>query len=417
MTRLKAGLHFGSIILIKILAGLIVIKILAWKLGPEGFGLLGQLMTLVAVTGMLAGGAISSGLIKVLAKTPVTEPEGRAWFSSAVSLSTLISISVALLFCAFSGMLSEHFMPGIGTLPFVLLAVSQIVIALGNLPLAEASSRGDTRTYSLINISGTAIGTGLIVVTTLVGGLVGSAYAVVLMPAMVGVVALAYLLACRRELLTGSRWLLESVRIKHLMSFSLVTLVGALSIPLAQLFIRDVMGRALGWEQVGLWQGVVKFSDVYMQFIGVALLNFVLPRYSAAKDMQQVLKEWLGSVSALIAVLLAGFLVFYSLSGFIITLVFSEAFLPMTQLFAPQMAGDVLRTVAASISYIFMVRGAVRVSFAFEFMQGVILVCAFNYLIGSAGAMAPVYAHLFTYLLLSLVMAFGLFLLVKRKSS
>ncbi|WP_281257250.1 O-antigen translocase [Stutzerimonas kunmingensis] len=404
-------------IFIRILAGLLVIKVLAWSLGPEGFGLFGQLMALVAIAGMLAGGGVSNGLIKVLAKAPVTEPEGKAWFASAATLSVLISAGAALLLCAFSGVLSEYFMPSVGALLFVTLGFSQMIVAVGNLPLAEASSRGDTRTYALINIIGTVLGSGLIVLAALAVGFVGAAYAVAIMPAMVGVAALVYLVTRRRELFACSYWLFASARMKHLMMFSLVTLIGALSVPLAQMFIRDVIGRTLGWEQAGLWQGVVKLSDVYMQFVGVMLLHFVMPRYSAASDKKRLFNEWLISVSVLVAVLLIGFIVFYFLRNFIVSLIFSNAFLPMKQLLAPQMAGDVARTVAASISYIFMARGAVHVSIVFELLQGLILVCAFNIMFGSEGVMAPVYAHLFTYLSLTLVMAFGLFFWMKRSAS
>jgi len=417
LSRIKAGLYFGSTVLVKTLAGLLVIKVLAWKLGPEGFGLLGQLMTFVAIIGMLAGGGISNGLIKVLAKAPLTEAEGKKWYASAFTLSSLISGAVALVLVVLSSTLSGYFLPGVGALLFTVLALSQIAIAFGNLPLAEASSRGDSRTFSLITVSGTLIGAALVVAAVFYAGFQGASYAVVLMPAMAGVCALIYAVARRRILLQACRWSFEPGRIRLLMSFSMVTLIGALSVPVAQLYMRDAMGAVLGWDQVGQWQGVIKLSDVYMQFMGVVLINFVLPRLAAATDTKQVFKEWASSVSALVAVLLAGFAVFYFLRNFFITLVFSSDFLPMTQLLAPQMAGDVLRTIAASISYLFMARGAVRVSFVFELMQGVVLVCAFTALFHSTGAMAPVYAHLLTYLALSIVMAFGLLIWMKRKPS
>lgn len=416
LSRLRAGLHFGFTILIKILAGLVVIKVLAWKLGPEGFGVLGQLMTLAAIVGMLAGGGISNGLIKVLAKTPITEQEGRAWFGSAFTMVTIVSIAFAVLLSLFSGALSDYFLPSVGAGLFIILAVSQIIIALGNLPLAEVSSRGDVRSYSRVNVLGTLLGAALVVAAACYGGLVGAAYAVLLMPAMIGVVALAYVVVWRRQLLSACGYLFDLARIKHLMLFSLVTLVGALSVPLAQLFIRDVMARAVGWDQVGLWQAVVKLSDVYMQFVGVVLLNFVLPRYSAAADMQRVFKEWLGSLSALLVVLLIGFFVIFVLRQYIVKLVFSADFLPMLQYLLPQMVGDTLRTVAASISYIYMSRGLLGVSVAFELMQGVLLALAFSYFFGASGGMAPVYAHVFTYAVLSVLMGLGLLIWMKRKA-
>lgn len=417
LSRLKAGLHFGAAVLVKTLAGLVVIKLLAWKVGPEGFGLLGQLMTVVAIAGMLAGGGISNGLIKTLAKSPMTLPEGRAWFASAFTLTTIIALAVALLMSAFSGLLSQVIMPQLTVMLFVALAFSQVIIAYGNLVMAEASSRGDTLVYSLLSIIGTLVGAALVAFGVLLYGFAGAAYAVVLMPAMVGVAALAYLLVRRRHLLASCRLFFDKGRIKHLMSFSLVTLVGALSVPLAQLFIREVLGNKLGWEQVGLWQAVIKLSDVYMQFIGIVLINFVMPRYAAADAMPQVLQELKSTLFTLLLVLLGGFSVLYILREFIVELIFSKSFLPMTEYLIPQMVGDILRTIAAAISYVFLARGAVRVSLAFELAQGLLLALVFSLIVGAAGVMAPVYAHLITYLLLALVMAAGLCAWVKRKSA
>ncbi|HEN8799341.1 TPA: O-antigen translocase [Pseudomonas putida] len=416
MSRIRAGLYFGSTVLVKTLAGLLVIKMLAWQLGPEGFGLLGQLMTVVAIVGMLAGGGISNGLIRVLAKTPLAGDEGRAWYASAFTLTTIICCASAVLIAGLSPVLATHLVPGVGVLLFIVLAFSQALIGYGNLPLAEASSRGDSRTFSLINVGGTLLGAALVIAAVYFGSFVGAAYSVVAMPAMIGVFALMYAATRRRALITSCSWSVAPERMKLLMSFSMVTLIGAVSVPLAQLFIRDVMGRALGWEQVGQWQGVIKLSDVYMQFMGVVLINFVLPRIAAAGDMRHVLKEWAGSLCALVGVLLSGFAVFYLLRDFFITLVFSSDFLPMKALLAPQMAGDVFRTIAASISYVFMARGLVRVSFAFELVQGLILVGAFSFLFSSEGAMAPVYAHLVTYSSLSVVMVLGLLFWMRRKA-
>lgn len=416
MSRIKAGLYFGFTVLVKTLAGLLVIKMLAWKLGPEGFGLLGQLMTVVAIVGMLAGGGISNGLIRVLAKAPLGTADGRAWYASAFTLTTLVCCGSAVLIAAMSPVLAEYLVPGVGLMLFIVLAFSQALIGFGNLPLAEASSRGGSGTFSLINVGGTLAGAVLVIAAVYYGSFIGAAYSLVLMPAMVGVFALLYAVLRRRELLSSCSWSVAPERIKLLLSFSMVTLIGAVSVPLAQLFIRDVLGRAMGWEQVGQWQGVIKLSDVYMQFMGVVLINFVLPRIAAASDMRHVFKEWSASVCALVGVLLAGFAVFYLLRDFFITLVFSSEFLPMKALLAPQMVGDVFRTIAASISYVFMARGLVRVSFAFELAQGVILVCAFSLLVSTEGAMAPVYAHLVTYFTLSVVMALGLLFWMKRKA-
>ena len=417
MARLKAGIHFASSILVKAVAGLIVIKLLAWKLGPDGFGLLGQLMTLVAITGMFAGGGITNGLIKVLAESPVASKEGRAWFATAFTLTTVISAIVALLLMIFSTVLSSRLMQGGFTALFVGLGLVQAIVGYGSLVQAEASSRGESSFYAKVNILGTVLGTLVLAFAVNSFGFDGAAYSVMLMPALTGVVALLFMASGRRELFQFSKFLVDRVRMRHLLSFSVLALVGSTSVPVAQILMRDGMAQEFGWEQVGLWQGVIKLSDVYMQFVGVVLMNYVLPRYASAANLDLVIKEFKVSLLWLLAALLLGFIVLYSLKSFIVKLVFSNEFLPMTDYFLPQMVGDIFRTIASAISLIFMARGAVRVSIIFEFAQGIFLFLVFLILLSTCGSMTPVYAHVITYGLLSIFMAVGLGFWFRRGKS
>ena len=417
MARLKAGIHFASSILVKAVAGLIVIKLLAWKLGPDGFGLLGQLMTLVAITGMFAGGGITNGLIKVLAQSPVASKEGKAWFATAFTLTTVISAIVALFLMVFSTALSSRLMQGGFTALFVGLGLVQAIVGYASLIQAEASSRGESGFYAKVNILGTVLGTLVLALAVNSFGFDGAAYSVMLMPALTAIVTLLFMALGRRELFQFSRFLVDRVRMRHLLSFSVLALVGATSVPVAQILMRDAMAQRFGWEQVGLWQGVIKLSDVYMQFVGVVLMNYVLPRYASAANLNLVVKEFKVSLLCLLSALLLGFIVLYSLRNFVVKLVFSDEFIPMTDFFLPQMIGDVFRTIASAISLIFMARGAVRVSVIFEIAQGVLIFCVFLMLLNTFGSMAPVYAHVITYALLAIFMAAALGLWFKRGNS
>ena len=417
MARLKAGIHFASSILVKAVAGLIVIKLLAWKLGPDGFGLLGQLMTLVAITGMFAGGGITNGLIKVLAESPVASKEGKAWFATAFTLTTVISAIVALLLMLFSTALSNRLMQGGFTALFVGLGLVQAIVGYASLVQAEASSRGESVFYAKVNILGTVLGTLVLALAVNSFGFDGAAYSVMLMPALTAIVTLLFMASGRRELFHFSRFLVDRVRMRHLLSFSVLALVGSTSVPVAQILMRDGMAQRFGWEQVGLWQGVIKLSDVYMQFVGVVLMNYVLPRYASAANLNLVNKEFKISLLWLLSALMLGFIALYSLKNIVVKLVFSDEFLPMTDYFLPQMVGDIFRTIASAISLIFMARGAVRVSIIFEFAQGIFIFSVFLMLLSTFGSMAPVYAHVITYGLLSIFMAVGLGFWFKRGKS
>jgi O-antigen/teichoic acid export membrane protein len=400
LARLRAGVHFGSSILVKTLAGLIVIKLLAWKVGPDGFGVLGQLMTLVAIMGMFAGGGITNGLIKVLAKSSIDSAEGQAWAKTAFTVTTCVSAAMAGGLVVFSEFFSNKILQGGLSPVFWVLAITQALIAYGTLIQADTSSRGATGIFAFINIVGTVVGALVLVIGVTEFGYAGAAYTIVLMPAMSAVVALVFVLPKRRGLMRSFQWSLEIVKVKYLLSFSLITMIGAASVPLAQMMMRDFMAARFGWEQVGLWQGVIKLSDVYMQFVGVILINYALPRYSAREGAADALSELKSTLLWLLPLLMAGFAVFYVLRDVVVRIVFSEAFLPMSDYLIPQMIGDLLRTVASAISFFFIAKGLVRVSIVYELAQGVGVALVFILIFNATGKMAPVYAHLVTYAVL-----------------
>lgn len=413
MSRIKPAINFLSATFVKIVVGLFVIKFLAWKIGPDGFGLLGQLMTFVAITGMVAGGGIGSGLIRALSRAPVSKKNGQAWLSTAYSYAAFFGIVMALSLGIFATFLSQSIFDGKFKGVIIFLAVSHMIVAFGMLIQAEASSRNDSGMFARINIIGTLLGASALVTGVALYGIEGAGFGVALMPVITGMVGLYFFLTCRRALLEFCKIKFDPIRVRFLFSFSILTLVGAVSVPVAQIFIRNAIGQNLGWHQVGLWQGVIKVSDVYMQFIGVVLINYALPRFAALVDNRQSLKELRLILFWLVGALIMALLLLYTCRIWIIRLLFSEEFLPMSEYFLPQMGGDVLRTVAASISFYFISKGFLKVAFFFEAVQGIFLLSMFKAFEHSAGSMAPYYAHLSAYLILSIVMLFMLRLLVK----
>lgn len=405
MSALRSATHFATSTGIKVLSGLVAIKLIASEVGPEGFGLLGQLMTVVAITTMLAGGGITNGVIKSLANASTDTAEGKEWLSTAFTLSTKVSLAIAIACITLAHPLASSLLKGNAFYLFFILAAAQAIVAYGNLILAEASSRGDSAFYAKTHIIGTLSATCALVFLIKAFGFEGAAAGLILMPALPGLIALYHSLRKRPDLIGSFYWNPNRQRSRHLLSFSTATVIGALSVPLAHLVIREYHSSQFGWNTVGHWQGIVKISDVYMQFVGVVLINYAIPRFAAAPTIDRALAELGKTMSLLLSLMTVGLALLYTLRNWAIPLVFSESFLPMSDLLPAQLAGDILRTAAASISFFFMARGYLTLSIGYEFLQGPVLIAVFFLLQDAAGIYAPVYAHLVSNLLLTATMA------------
>lgn len=406
MSQLRSALHFLVATGVKVLSALVVIKLLALYLGPQGFGLLSQLMGLVAIVSMLAGGGITNGVIKVLSVSRSDTPEGQRWIGNAFAITLAFSSGLALILALGASFISDNLLQGQFYSVILALAFAQFLVGFGSLLLAEASGQGNSRKYAVINVIGTVSGAILVATGAYWFGLNGAAFAVVVSPAMLGVVGVATMLRSGNAVFSV-RPEVDWGHVRHLLSFSPLSLVGALSVPLAQMYIREAMASKFSWESVGLWQGAAKISDVYMQFVGVILINHALPRFSST-DIFRARQELKKIVTWLLGFLAIGFCAIWLFRDLAIPLVFSEAFLSMSKYFLPQMIGDLLRTVAAAFSFFLLARGQMRVPLGFEIAQGLGLFLCFHVAGDMTGDMAPVYAHVVTYLILVLLMAWQL---------
>ena len=408
MNQLRSATHYLLATATKVLSALVLIKLLALYLGPEGFGLLSQLMGLVAVAGMLAGGGISSGVIKVLSAKASSSEERRCWIACALTITLAFSSVLALVLAGSASLISTSLLQGQFCRTILVLSVTQFFVGIGSLLLAVASGQGDSRKYMAINVTGTIFGAVLVAAGAYWYGVDGAAFTTVMSPAMLGVVGIA--MAFRGDsCIVLVRPAVDWVRLKHLLSFSSLTWVGALSVPLAQMYMRELMASSYSWEKVGYWQGVVKISDVYMQFVGVVLINHALPRFSRS-GARLAIGELKKVIVWLIVFLGLGFAVVWPIKDRVIALVFSESFLPVGGYLFPQMLGDIFRTIASACSFFLLARGCLRISLGFEFAQGIGLFVFFQLLSESCGEMSPVYSHVANYAVLSVLMGF----LVKR---
>ncbi len=388
----SAFVGFGFMTLAKVIGGLVVVKLAALHLGPDGFGRLGQLMTLVVMISIFAGGGITNAVIQALAATDKQTERARLW-GTALKIYAAEGVLVALLLTAFREPLAEILLARSDlSWLFVVLALSQFFTGANNLLQGVLSVLTHTRTIIWVNVLGSLLGAAMFAALVLHDGFEGAALGAVLYPAATGVVGLLAALHMLPVTWRTPNWRSTRADVKRLLSYSLVVLASVMALPLAQLLVRDMVALQTGWAQVGYWQGVLKISDIYMQFFGMVLIYLVLPQCSAARDLPSLDRVWLGLVKPIMVVMLLGLAVFYVLRSFVVPLLFSQAFLPATDYVLPQIIADALRMVGLFVVYYGISRGARLMPVLFEAVQAVLLVVATAWLLPRYAGLAPAYA-------------------------
>jgi PST family polysaccharide transporter len=401
----EASPHFLLILstAVKLAAGFVLLKYLAWQFGPTTFGLLSQVMGTAAIFYLCAGGGITNGVIRNLAAAS-SEDERHRWMSAATTITALSSIILAAVALGLALFGSNAIF---GNPPyewvFFGIAGAQVVVGFGNLALAYFSGTGDVRTFATAQIAANLLSPVLLVALAEGLGLAGAIIGLIVGPAMVGIVSLWRFF--RRVSNVGMlRIVWDRPLLKDLLSYAAVMASSVAAVPIAQLFIRVDMSERLGWQMVGYWQAVARISDASMLFVGVILINYLLPQLSSRNEAARALRFLWRFGALLLGVFVVGCSLIYLARDYLLVIIYSEKFLTASSLVLPQLVGDTLKTATLLLYYYVMSRGRVLVVFLAELALGIALYALYLVLVPSYEAIAPIYAYAAAYAAVLVVM-------------
>jgi O-antigen/teichoic acid export membrane protein len=206
----------------------------------------------------------------------------------------------------------------------------------------------------------------------------------------------------------------ERPLLTDLLSYAAVMASSVAAVPIAQLLIRVDMSERLGWDAVGYWQAVAKISDANMMFVGVIIINYLLPQLSSRQEAASALRFLLRFGMLLLGLFIAACGVIYIVRDYLLLIIYSEQFLAASNLVLPQLVGDTLKAATLLLYYYFMSRGRVLIVFVAELTLGVALYALYLVLVPSYATIAPVYAFAAAYGAVFLVM---LGLLAKERAA
>lgn len=415
MSLAKASVWTAVSTLVKIAAGLLVVKMLAVTYGPAGVGLAGNFRQLITVLGVLAGAGIFNGVTKYVAQTQQQPAELRGVLGTASAMVLGFSLLLAAVFLLFAAPISralfghEQYQQVIRIVAFL-----QLGIAWANLALAIMKGFRDAAGNALALIVGSVVGVAAWFVCYWLGGYSGALVGLAMVPALV-VVPAVWLLARRDHL--PMRYLLPQWRPEYARSlgkFTLMALITAVTLPVAWMMMRNLLAQHAGWEQVGLWQGVSSISDAYLQFITASFSVYLLPTLARLQTKAEISREILKSLRFVLPAVAAVSFSVWLLRDFAIWLLFSSQFTGMRDLFVWQLIGDVLKVGCYVFGYLVIAKASLRFYILTEVSQFVLLTTFSRWLIPLHGAAGAAQAYMATYIAYFALCA-GVFIIYRRR--
>lgn len=389
MSLARASISTAVATACKVGTGFVVIKLLAVHFGPEGVGRAGNYMTLVTLLGVLSGGGIFNGVTKYVAEYEHDPVRLRALLGTAAALvlgaSTLLGVALLALERPIWRWLFP-FDQSQGLLRIA--ALLQFVIAGTNLLLAILRGYRDVRGHALSLIAGSLFGLVAYVACVQAGGYPGALVGLTLLPAA-ALLPAAIRLRLASALATPGllRPQIDRAIASKLLVYTLMTAATAVTLPPAYVLLRNQLAATHSLREVGLWQGVSKISDGYLQFITAAFAVYLLPTFSRITDKRELAKEVYRALRFVLPAVTAASLCVYLGRHLAIRLLFSAQFAGMSNLFAWQLGGDVFKAGAYVFGYVIVARAALRWYVLAELCQLGLLLSSSWQLISSRGAL------------------------------
>jgi antigen flippase len=400
MSLAKASIWTAGSTLIKIGAGLVVIKLLAVAFGPSGVGQAGNFRQLITVLGVLSGAGIFNGVTKYVAENHQHPDRLKAVLGTASTLILSFSTLLALVFLFAAEPISVALF-GHGEYQSVVRAVALIQMGIAYANLFQAILKGyrDAQGNALTVIAGSLIGLLAYWICFTVGGYRGALMGFALVPALVVLPAAAMLLRRRTFALNFLTPSWDSELARHFGKFTLMALMTSVTLPVAYVMMRNLLAERDGWQAVGIWQGVSSISDAYLQFITASFSVYLLPTLARLTDKEEIAKEIIKALKFVMPVVAAASFTVWLLRDFAIWLLFSHQFSAMRDLFAWQLVGDVLKVSAYIFGYLVIAKASLRFYLLTEVSQFLLLTLFSHWLIPIHGALGAAQAYMATYIL------------------
>ncbi|MGV8002185.1 O-antigen translocase [Photorhabdus temperata subsp. temperata] len=398
MTLFKTSILSLIATAFKMLAGLVINKAVSLYIGPAGLALIGQFQSFSQLIMIAAQGAINNGVVKYTAEYGPNDSKTPALFSTAAKISLITSIIVGILLILLSQTAAKEILLDIKyQYVFIIFGFTIVLFVLNGLLLSILNGLKDIQTYIKINIIQSIYS---LIFTSILITFFSLDGALIALVTHQSIILLVTLFLLKKHPIIKWRNFIQpfnSPTAKKLMSYSAMAITSAVVVPVSHLIIRNYLGTTLGWNQAGYWQGIWYISTMYLMVVTTALSIYYLPRLSEITNNKELKKEIIQGYKFIIPIVTICALLIYLLRDIIITILFTQNFVPMRDLFLWQVIGDIFKIASWLLSYIMLAKAMTYTYILTEIIFSSSFVLLSIFLINNHGILGITHAYSINY--------------------
>lgn len=418
MNSIKGMLLTSVSQLSKIITGFVLIKLIALHLGPSGLANVGNLLSVMAVLSILAGGGVVNATLKNIGQHQFSARKIVNFYSSIITYSSIFSfITFVFVFLYFNQVSNFLFGKSDEFFFVTIVLLSQVPIFISNLVIAGINGFGFTGLFSKVQLISNLI------------ALISFLLFFKFLPqddAVIFCILIMYTSYFLPSIFVIYKFKLKRLisykkckisTIKEIYPFSLMAFVGCISFPVVEILVRYLIESNLNAESAGLWLAVMKLSSSYMGFISLFLVFYLVPKISYAKKQYEIFQLIKNNTLILGFVFIFGALIIYYFRIAIISFVLSVDFLEAEGYMKYQLVGDLFKVVSYGIGVLTIAKSYTKTYIFGEILQGVLFLSLTYLTFKFQSSLENVFvAYALSYLLYSIVVVVVFVFFINNKS-
>ena len=402
-------------VILRSFLGIISQKLIAIYLGPDGIAYVGNLKNALSIFGLGATAGVDQGVLKYQAELNENPEELKKLYSTSLAFILVGSIifSFLLIFKAsywsFFLFRTTHY-----SYLFIILGITIPFTALYNLCFAIINGQLNYKKATLITLITAALITMLIIILVVFYQLPGVLLAITLSPS-IQLIVLFFFARKQINLLRKLKILFYRVYTNGLFVFIVMSFVAVVLSNLIDIKLRSYLITKLSVNDAGYWTTMLNLSNYYLSFMTGVYSLYVLPKFSTIKDFKIFVKEVIYIYKIILPIFGIMFIAIFLLRDFIITILYSQDFLPMAILFKWQLIGDMVKIMAVVIAYQFIAQKLWKLFILTEIISMLLLYVFAPYFVENMGVEGITFAHFLRYLVYLAIVIISIIFVYKKK--
>lgn len=383
---------------VRMLAGIISVKFVAYIVGPSGVAFIGQLQSFILITNTGANMGMGQGTIKYLAEDRNDHQKHQQILSSSFFVTVVSSVLISILILFLYKTIGFYlFKTHDYDIVIIILALGLSFYAVQQILIQALNGFQEIKKLIAAKITISLLGLMSTLILVYIAGVEGALLALIISQ-IIGFAVLIYFSLkspwFNKEMFFNG---FDKATLQRLFKYSLMTFVSVILLNVRQIFLRDYVIENLSADAAGHWQAIWKISEIYLTIITFSLSIYYLPKLSSIHDKLALKNEIFNGYKFLLPVVFVLSVLMYLFRDLIILILFSKDFAPVSELFLYQLIGDVLKIASWLISFLMVAKAMTKAFIITEVISISIFLVLSLYFLNNYGLIGMTYAYAINY--------------------